>query len=175
MTLKLISPIAVILAIAAAFYVLFPAPTALPTFSGQTGSSISAETALAKVIVHSNDDHEVYAPGTIGNKIVKAIEQKWPKGPDWKNTKCFTIWLIKEGQKSVFRTIYWTYTGETDLGSVGNLAWYDNVAGKWGGAYPDKLATTTNKLPQSLKESGNDFKIETGCNDRGNPPSLATH
>lgn len=176
MTLKLISPFAVILAIVAAFYVLFPAP-AMPTFSGQG----SDEKVYSDVLmVHSDRGHDPYTKGSVAETIVKKAVTGWPGKPDGENWRCFSIFVAKmvEGkmQNVVLRTIFWKSTGN----GFGDLAWFNNESGRWGGAFSDKPGATAGKLPYDIKENKNykGAKIQGGCNHippGGGLPPLATN
>lgn len=166
MTLKLISPIAVILAIAAAFYVLFPAP-AIPTFSGQTDN----EKVEVVWSMHTTDDHNPYKKGSMGERLVRNAINNWPGKPggDW---KCAAIFI----GESVIRTILWKSTA----GGVGDLVWFNHQTGSWGGGYEGKPAATLQNLPYDVKGNTKDFKgakIKGGCDKSfpgGGLPPLAS-
>lgn len=168
MTLKLISPIVVVMAIVATFYVFMPLPASMPIFSGQAIGDEKVEIVWS---MHTTDDHNPYKKGSTAERLVKNAIGNWPGKPggDW---KCAAIFI----GDTVLRTILWRSTG----GGAGDLVWFNHQTGNWGGGFEGKPAATLQNLPYDVKENTKDFKgakIKGGCDKSfpgGGLPPLTT-
>lgn len=160
------------------FFSYMPKNAKLPSFSGQ---AVGDEKIYSEVfMVHSDRSHDPYTKGSTAETIVKKTLTGWPGKPDGENWRCFSIFVAKmvEGkmQNIVLRTVFWKATGN----GLGELSWFNNETGRWGGAFSDKPGATAGKLPYDMKENENykGAKIQGGCNHLppgGGLPPLATN